>query len=246
MIINDEIEFVDLGQDRTLCEGASYTLDPNLSISYNYVWNDGVKQRVRNISESGTFSVTVSSECGVIGQDEITVQFKDRSISVDLGQTALLCTGEPFSLSAEHPNGLDYLWSDGSTVSILSVIRGGLYSVTVSNECEAVVDEIIINESSCVKCEIYIPNAIAPYGTSANGEFQVSSNCRFESYSMKVFDRRGMEVFTSSDPTISWKGFDSSNSQIVSGIYVFIVQYSYFEFAELVTKVDYGDVLVMH
>lgn len=245
-IIRDTLEVVDLGPDRILCEGTSYTLDPNLSINYNYEWSDGATDRIRNISESGTFSVTVSSQCSEIGNDEIIVEFQDRSISVDLGETTLLCTGESQLLTAEHPNGVDYLWNDGSTTPTLTVTTGGLYAVTVSNECETIEDEILINESSCVECEVYVPNSIAPQGATANREFEVSSNCILETYMMRVFDRWGTEVFLSEDPSISWKGFDSANSQIESGVYVYIVSYSYFEFAELVNKVEHGDVLVLH
>jgi hypothetical protein len=244
--ISSANETVDLGPDRSLCDGTSYTLDPNLNINYRYEWNDGNMESIRNISTSGTYRVSVSNECRVLGEDEITVEFEERSFSVDLGEAALLCTGERITLSAGHPYAVDFLWSDGSTAPTLSVIAGGQYAVTVSNECGSIIDEVTINESSCVECHVYIPNTMAPNSGSSNNELKVTSNCRLESYRIRVYDRWGTEVFLSDDPAISWKGFDSSISQIGSGIYVFVVRYSYFEFAELVENVEFGDILVIH
>jgi gliding motility-associated-like protein len=55
----------DLPQSVQLCEGASFTLDATVpGNAVDYLWQDGVTESKRTISQPGTYSVLITNECG--------------------------------------------------------------------------------------------------------------------------------------------------------------------------------------
>ncbi len=57
-----------------------------------------------------------------------------------------------------------------------------------------------------VICEkLLIPNVFSPNGDRENDLFNVTALC-FKSYEIKIFDRWGVNVFESTDPTTPWNG----------------------------------------
>jgi hypothetical protein len=79
-IANDLI--IDLGEDQTFCEGSSTTLTAGPA-DRNYLWNDGQTGYSREITESGTYTVTLNEE-NCTASDEIIIIVNPAPV-VDLG-----------------------------------------------------------------------------------------------------------------------------------------------------------------
>lgn len=139
--ITDEIEIfspqqleVQLPDDTTICEGETLTLDgtiPLMGATYN--WTDGEIGPIREISESGVFTLVVTVD-GCSSEDDIEVVVQERPI-IDLGVDQSFCEDENFTLDAFFPNA-NYLWQDGSTMSGFDGDQAGLYWVELNlNNC---------------------------------------------------------------------------------------------------------------
>ena len=123
---------------------ATIPLNPYSLYPY-YIWNTGSTDQSIEITQSGTYSVSVTAAM-CTEEDEITVMF-DSPLNIDLGSDFDLCIGETDTIFA----GLfanSYLWNTGCFNSSLEISAGGTYSVTVSNGCGSFADEITITQIS--------------------------------------------------------------------------------------------------
>jgi gliding motility-associated-like protein len=134
---------VDFGpDDYMICEGdvLEFELDPDMG---DYLWQDGNTNNFYAVTEPGHYQVTVTNECGTDDADLYVVAIPDPVI--DLGPDQVICSGQlPLLLDVSNSGGDNYLWQDGSADSEFSVTQSGTYSVTVSNDCVSVSDEVVI------------------------------------------------------------------------------------------------------
>ena len=123
---------LDLGTDTTVCPG--HILECSLS-NFNYSWSTGDTVQGIPINQSGNYSLTVENACGSIS-DEILVDVVDLNFS--LGMDTVYVQAGVSVLLQSGLNNVDFLWSDGSTDSVLLATQEGLYSLTVSYQqaCE--------------------------------------------------------------------------------------------------------------
>ena len=133
---------IDLGNDTTLCLGASLTLDATVP-GGSYTWSTGASTSSIAVATAGNYSVVVQQgNCSTT--DAITVQVSALPV-VALGNDLSLCPGETLLLDAGNA-GSEFLWNTGSTAQTLLVTQAGTYSVTVTNSADcAVTDAITVN-----------------------------------------------------------------------------------------------------
>ncbi len=117
---------LDLGQDASLCQGESLTLDASRQ-NADYLWNDGSTQPTLEVTTSGTYSVTVDI-AGCQDSDDITIDFRPLP-DITLPPSAEICEDETFTLDASAGGSVTYEWNDGSTQPRLTVNQSGIYWV---------------------------------------------------------------------------------------------------------------------
>jgi gliding motility-associated-like protein len=132
---------VDLGNDTTLCPGATLLLDASLPGS-TYLWQDGSTANTFTVVQPAAYSVAVTDANGCTGSDAITVQYASPN-AVDLGPPQTVCQGTTVLLDATLP-GSTYLWSTGTTSATLSVTATGSYWVDVFQGACTVSDTVSI------------------------------------------------------------------------------------------------------
>lgn len=92
--------------------------------------------------------VALSDNPATLAQSDPTI-LEVVPLFVDLqNQQAQICKGESFTINAAQYGGVDYIWNDGSTGSTLTIDSAGLYTVTVTNGCEIVIDSVHITENT--------------------------------------------------------------------------------------------------
>jgi gliding motility-associated-like protein len=135
------VPVADLGQDTLICDGQIITLsidDPGSTI----VWQDGSTVPTQVISTSGQYAVSVSNSCGE-AHDTINVTSLFSPAPFDLGPDQVICEGQSVTLNAPDTGTSDLLnWNTGSSASSIDILEEGQYSLTVSNECGMISDEI--------------------------------------------------------------------------------------------------------
>ena len=137
------LPLINLGNDTSLCTGHTLQLNatyPNTA----YLWQDYSTDSIYNVSQSGTYWVTVTTNNICSASDTINVAFSPNPI-VNLGNDTILCYGQTLTLNATNQNST-YLWQDNITDSTYNVSQQGLYWVKVTNEynCSAY-DTITVN-----------------------------------------------------------------------------------------------------
>ncbi|MEM9985875.1 MAG: gliding motility-associated C-terminal domain-containing protein, partial [Bacteroidota bacterium] len=127
--VYDSIPQIDLGDDQILCEGEVVTLDATWP-SAQITWNDNNTEPIRDLTLSGTYSVTASNRCGV-DSSSVTLEFLPLP-QVEFGSPdTVLCGGGPLFLDVTQADAT-YNWHDGGTQSTFTVNTEGQYYVTVT------------------------------------------------------------------------------------------------------------------
>ncbi|NUQ26855.1 MAG: gliding motility-associated C-terminal domain-containing protein [Saprospiraceae bacterium] len=153
-------------------------------------------------------------------------QFYDAPFS--LGPDTTLCVGESLVIDATVTVATSYTWQDGASTPVYTVLSPGVYQleVEIGHKC-SFSDTLVVQYNSCSICNIYFPNAFSPNSDGINDDFRVyfdTETCRFESYSLKIFNRWGGLVFESNDPFEPWSGKINSKNA-AQGVYTYLVSY---------------------
>jgi hypothetical protein len=122
----------------TFCAGNNVTLQA--PVGNTYLWNTGGTVQSLTVSQSGTYTVTVTNanNCTAVSLPmNITVNALPTSTITPLSNTTF-CSGGSVTLQA--PAGYSYLWNTGGNVQNLTVNQSGSYTVTVTdaNNCSSV------------------------------------------------------------------------------------------------------------
>lgn len=143
-----EISAPDLGPDQEICPGESVTLSAGTYTTYS--WSNGATTESIEVSEAGTYQLTVTNAGGCEATGSIAISASGAPIALDLGPTQQICPGETTMLNAG--NFSTYRWSNGSTASSIQVEEPGTYAITVTNEvgCEAA-DSVSITSGEAVQ-----------------------------------------------------------------------------------------------
>lgn len=191
---------IELGPDTLLCQEDVLLLDIGIP-GASYVWQDGSTESSFWVTETGYYSVQLTTGCGVLFDDR-TVGYVP-PVQFELPSDAYLCF-PPVRLSAATAGQAQYRWQDGTSMPTLTVENPGTYTVEVSTQCESVLDTVIF--LACEHCDFYFPNVFSPNDDGFNDFFQVFTNCELFDFRLQVFNRWGGLVFEARDPQAGWDG----------------------------------------
>jgi trimeric autotransporter adhesin len=130
------LKIVEIPLPKTTIKGDSIILNATPTILdagagfTTYLWNNGVKTQSVTITQSGTYTVTVTNTNGCSS----TASFVCKALNFikpDILGKDKICLSEATKLTLNQSFDT-YLWSDGNTTSSISVTKGGLYYVTVT------------------------------------------------------------------------------------------------------------------
>jgi gliding motility-associated-like protein len=132
-----------------------------------------------------------------------------------------------FGSDSAHLALIDSITSKTDTTfnHILAESLAGCYAITA---VDRVGNESRYSNIFCIdNCPYYIlPNAFTPNGDGANELFTPFKPYRFvPKIEMKIFNRWGEEVFSTTDPAINWDGKDQKGKDVSEGVYVYAGYY---------------------
>ncbi len=120
---------VALGNDITICEGTTTTLNAG-NAGATYLWSNGATTQSITVGTAGTYSVTVTNSSGCSSTDELVVTTIP-SPTKSLGPDINACVGQNVVLDAGNPNAT-YSWNTGATSRTINPVTSGLYIVIVT------------------------------------------------------------------------------------------------------------------
>ena len=159
-----------------------------------------------------------------------------------LGNDTAICNTDKLILNASGAY-TGYLWQDGSGQPTINVTATGTYKVIVSTGagCETSSSIHINVLDNCD--DIFFPTGFTPNGDLLNDKFGPLGNLFLvKKYSLKVFNRYGEIVFTSSNPYEKWDG-SYRGKQNGSNNYVWVASYIY---NNRITKTQKGNITIVH
>ncbi len=161
----------------------------------------------------GEYSVQVQDQNNCVFEETATIGAIP-PITVEAEDKTLVCGGSvllnPLVVS-ELP--LTWQWADStgiiSSEADISVKKTGLYTFTVTNNCEAVNGQVLVTaEELSVNRLIYLPNSFSPNGDGINDCYQgyTAPDLDIVSYELMIFDRWGEKLFETTDINGCWDG----------------------------------------
>lgn len=146
---------VDLGVDTTFCEMTMIELVAYDSLCTNcdYIWSNGNMDSIQtiNLTETDSYSVTISTADGCTATDEIDFSFVE--LTTNLGDNIAICEGNEVDLDATVNNcgNCAYLWLDDNSTNperTETLMMNETYIVQITaGEC-VVFDTTMINVTS--------------------------------------------------------------------------------------------------
>ena len=128
------------------CQGESGILTTAAEF-HSYYWSTQETQQSIEISESGTYEITVTDQNGCFGMADVEIQFHPLP-EIEISGSLTYCPGGFTTLNAENEM-VDYLWSTGDTISSIQVAQQSAYSLTIidANGCIDT-DTVFVEEST--------------------------------------------------------------------------------------------------
>ena len=147
----------------TICLGTSANLVSNYE-SGN-VWSTSETTQSISVSQSGTYSLSVTGACGVL-QSSLTIAFISQpSASILVNGNLNLCPGQSVQLISSTNQ--DFTWSDLSLNDTLTTSNAGIYVLSVSNLCGLATDTVeVLSIPGIVQPQILSSGSVLCAGTS--------------------------------------------------------------------------------
>ena len=121
---------VDLGPDINITYGYCNQITLDASERYIwYQWSTGDTTQSIPVTNSGTYSVTVSDAFGQITSDTVVVNIPSLVPPPD----TIFCEGDSILWNVDQGAAYNYLWSTGDTTPAISITQQGFYGVTITD-----------------------------------------------------------------------------------------------------------------
>ncbi len=133
---------LNLGNDTTICNGQSVTLDAGNAGS-TYLWSTNATTQSISVNAAGNYSVVVTNVCAN-QNDNITISIASSPVPA-LGNDTTYCSNFNLQLNAAN-SGATYLWNNNTNQQTLNVNAAGTYWVIISNNCGSITDSIVFNQ----------------------------------------------------------------------------------------------------
>ena len=121
-------------------------------------------------------------------------------------------------------NPYSYIWSNGDTTEIASLLTAGNYYLTVGDADGCSVTLLVPIETLGENC-ISIPTAISPNADGANDTWVITGLEDYPENVVEIYNRWGSLLYSAADYQNDWSG-TYNEGNVPAGVYYFIVKIS--------------------
>lgn len=155
----------------TFCAGGSVGL--SVPVSGSYLWSTGATTQSVTVSNTGTYTVTVTSASGCTKEGNQVVTVNAAPVASITATGSIICSSGSVSLTAGSQN--SYVWSTGASTQSINVSNVGSYTVTVSNTAGCTGSTSYLVVDTCI-----VMGCIAPYNLTATNITFWSARLNFD------------------------------------------------------------------
>ena len=210
-----------------LCEGNEAELSVDAQPG-QVEWSTGETTPNIKITEQGVYSVISGKNTGCSSSDEIEAVLVDNVEIVITSGSQRIESGSSAQLGAEGAE--FYLWTpadDLDDAEIPSPLASPLvtteYTIEGSNSFGCKDSDIVtvfVDEKIAIPVEA--SKAFTPNGDGQNDEWQITNINVYESCPIRIFNRRGQNVYESSEYNNDWDGI-FNGKELPEGAYYYII-----------------------
>ena len=226
-----------------ICKGDTLTLLATHPKTNQFVWNTGETSRSIEVHpvQDTLYIVTTKSDCQVSDTFKVVVlplpptSFTPDPIDIimDNGIGTVTCTtplsqgGYQLTWNFDDPNSPDNI-VQGPDVVTHGYTRPRDYTITLTavdaNNCDSTYTDRV---SVKVPDLFYVPSAFSPNNDEHNQKFRPSGQIvdPDRPYSMEIFNRYGMLVFSTNSPYDYWDGRNKKGELCPEGVYVYMISF---------------------
>src|SRR5690606_4274225 len=148
---------------------------------------------------------------------------------------------EMFTIGKDVEGASEYTWNTGGITCCTRPDSTGKYTLTISDGCTEISDDIEVTLSDCENC-LLVPNAFSPNNDSRNDRFKTIVRCPVGKYDLMVFNRWGQKVFHTNDISGGWDGVYNGKPADI-GVYYYLVKYTVV--GDNKERIDKGDITLI-
>ena len=192
---------------------------------FTTVWNDGQTTEDAINLPAGYYYFLGTDAQGCEVRDTMVVE-QPAQIDLTYELTPVSCIDQSDAAINISPYGgnapYDYAWSNGQISQNASQLIPGFYTliITDANACvQSFNFEIQINEEECLG----VPNTITPNGDNYNDTWILENIELYSNAVVKIFNKWGNEIYSSSEVYVPWDGTDNGNP-LPSEVYYYIIK----------------------
>lgn len=218
------------------CADTPITLTATGSTTGTYDWSTAETTSSIVPTSSGTYTVVFTDANGCTGTDNETVTIHPMpvaSFTVSIPSPYVVTTGLPVTANITNTSTI----SSGSIVTNGWIINDTAMYAGVTSPTHPFayygnheIILVVVSDQGCVDTavqvielipDLVVPNIFTPSSTSGQNDFFVVKNLSyFAPSSLKIFNRWGIEVFSSADYKNNWDGTKKGND-VSDGVYYY-------------------------
>ena len=216
----------DLGENDTICSGENILLEEDQGTEFQYTWQDNSTNTTILATESGSYELLISNDCGMVSDQIEIVVLPTEEILVSLDENYLLCDDVPLEIDL---SGIvaDYIeWNDGSNALFRLLTNPGSYHISFENICSDTLISFLFEQENCTENgAVFIPNSFTPNDDGINDLFQIfiSENWLSPEVKVSIYNRWGEQLFYSENVDFSWDG-SFKGSALNVGVYAYYIE----------------------
>jgi len=175
---------------------------------------------------------------GSISIDGITISDYPHTFTVNYGET--------LNLNAIAAEGYEFSGWDASNIISGSSSDANI-SIEILSDGTVMVSFTEIEQAPLPdpECKVLIPTAFSPNNDGTNDEFKpLYNNCSIENYELKLFNRWGQQVYTSTNSNESWDG-KYQGDRVEMGVYIYLLSYTLLDGSTSTPKYEQGNITVI-
>lgn len=239
-VIAQPLPTITLGNDTALCDNDALTLsaDPNFA---SYAWQLNGTPLPDNtptisVDTPGMYTLLATDAAACVAVDTVVVDQLATPIAVFVFEQIDSPCGVDHVRFQAAPSSASHAWNfgDGSVgsgpVQEHHYANAGTYSVQYSvtdGPCSATTSQTVVVPTSTgpTPTVSMVPNVFSPNGDGINDCFApLGLEANPECYSVQIFDRWGLGVFTSRVSNACWKGVTDAGDPVPDGVYYYFVR----------------------
>lgn len=191
----------------------------------SYLWQDGATTETISVTTTGTYWVQVTDFNNCSGSDTTLItELAPIPTGFLPGDTAICKYGSLKLVPVGNYE--NYNWSNGATVSSITISQPGTYSLNVRDGKGCVgTDVIVIGLKDCLQ-GFYAPNAFTPGKDGRNDIFRPLLFGNVVKYELTIYNRWGQRIFHTTNDQTGWDGTLAGKLQD-SNTYVWTCTYQF-------------------